>query len=108
MERSNEKSIEVSDLTDCNVLPVITHCLPLNIILEKKFLKCIWSIINSDHLMVNNIFKFALNNRRSVLGKNFRYLPFKYKMQLLVIKIGHILIVVFLILYQTVIMTMYL
>ena len=27
------------------------------------------------------MFKFALNNRRSVLGKNFRYLAFKYKIK---------------------------
>ena len=30
-------------------------------------------------MIVNNVFKFALNNRRSVLGKNFRYIAFKYK-----------------------------
>ena len=68
---------KLPNLTHCNLLHVITNCLPLNIILEKRLLKCIWSIINSEHLIVNNVFKFALNNRRSVLGKNFRYLAFK-------------------------------
>ena len=28
-----------------------------------------------------NVTKFALNNRRSVLDRNFRYLAFKYKMK---------------------------
>ena len=35
--------------------------------------------VNSENLILNNVFKFALNNRRSVLGKNFRCLAFKYK-----------------------------
>ena len=48
---------------------------------RKQFLKFIWSIINSENLIVNNVFKFALNNRRSVLGKNCRYLAFKYKIK---------------------------
>ena len=78
--KSMRKVWKLPNLTHCNLLPVITNCLPLNITLEKKLLKFIWSIINSENLMVNNIFKFALNNRRSVLGKkNFKYLAFTYK-----------------------------
>ena len=60
---------KLPNLTHCNLLPVITNCLPLNIILEKRLLKFIWSIINSENRIVNNVFKFALNNRRSVLSK---------------------------------------
>ena len=47
----------------------------------RDFLKFIWSIINSENLIVNNVSKFALNNRISVLGKNFRYLAFKYEIK---------------------------
>ena len=65
-----------------NLLYVISnYYLSLNIILEKRLLKCIWNIINSENLIVNNVFKFALNNRRSVLGKNLRYQAFKYKIK---------------------------
>ena len=53
---------KLPNLTHCNLLPVITNCLPLNIILEKRLLKFI-CIINSENLIVNNVFKFALNNR---------------------------------------------
>ena len=67
---------KLPNLTHCNLLPVITNCLPLNIILEKILLKFIWSIINSE-----NVFMFELNNRKSVLVKNFRYLAFKYKIK---------------------------
>ena len=72
---------KLPNLTHCNLLPVITNCLPLNIILEKRLLTLIWGIINSENLIDNNVFKFALNNRRSVLGKNFRYLEFKCKIK---------------------------
>ena len=79
--KAMRKVWKLPNLTHCNLLPVITNCLPLNIILEKRLLKFIWSIINSENRIVNNVFKFALNNRRSVLGKNFRYLAFKYKIK---------------------------
>ena len=48
---------------------------------RKILLIFIWSIINSVNLIVNDIFKLALNNRRYVLGKNFRYLALKYKIK---------------------------
>ena len=58
----------LTNLTHCNLLLVITNCLPLNILLEKRLPKCIWSIINSENLIVNNVFKFAVNNRRICVG----------------------------------------
>ena len=38
-------------------------------------------LINSENLIFNNVFKFALNNRRSMLGEKFRYLAFTYKIK---------------------------
>ena len=32
-------------------------------IFEKRLVKFIWSIIYSENMIVNNVFKFALNNR---------------------------------------------
>ena len=67
--KAMRKVWKLPNLTHCNLLPVITNCLPLNIILEKRLLKFILSISNGENLIINNVFKFALNNRRSVLGK---------------------------------------
>ena len=64
--RAMRKVWKLPNLTHCNILPVITNYLPLNIILEKILLKFILSIIKSEILIVNNVFKFALNNQRSV------------------------------------------
>ena len=43
---------KLHNLTNCNILPVITNCLPLDIILEKRLLKLIWSIINSENVLL--------------------------------------------------------
>ena len=66
--KAMRKVWKLPNLTHCNLLPVITNCLPLNLLLEKILLKFIWSIINSENRIVNNVFKLALNNRRSVFG----------------------------------------
>ena len=47
------------NLTYCYLSPVITNCISLNIILEKRLLKFIWSIINSENLIVNHVSKLG-------------------------------------------------
>ena len=39
--KAMRKVWKLPNLTHCNLLPVITNCLPLNIILEKRLLKFI-------------------------------------------------------------------
>ena len=63
------KDWKLPNLTPYNLLPVITNCLPLDIILKKRFLKFIWNIINNENVIVNNVFKFALKNGKSVMVK---------------------------------------
>ena len=41
----------------------------LDTILENSLQKFICSIINRENMIVNNVFRFALNNNRYVLGK---------------------------------------
>ena len=41
------KAWKLSNPTHCHALPVITNCLPFDIILDKRFLKFIFRIINS-------------------------------------------------------------
>ena len=63
---------KLPNLTHCNLLPGTINCLPLNITLKQRLLKFILSIINSENLIVNKEFKFALKNRRSVLSHHHR------------------------------------
>ena len=57
---------KLPNLTHCNLLSIITNCISLNIIIEKRLLKFIWSIINSENLIDNNVFKFAYNNLEGI------------------------------------------
>ncbi len=70
---------QVSNVTHCVLLPIIADCMPIDIMLERRLLKFIWSCYNSENVIVKTITCFAMNNRKSVLGRNFRYLAFKYK-----------------------------
>ena len=62
-----------------SLIPVFADCLPIDISLEKRFIKFIWTCFNSENVIIRNIICFAMNNRLSILGRNFRYLAFKYK-----------------------------
>ena len=65
--------------THNNLLPYMFDTKPIEIVLESRCLKYIYKCINSSNSTVRLISLSALNNRRSVLGVNFRYLAFKYK-----------------------------
>ena len=46
---------KLPNLTHYNLFPVITKCLPLNIILEKRLQKCIYNFINIKNVIINNV-----------------------------------------------------
>ena len=72
---------KLSNLTHCSLLPVIGDCLSIESILEKRFVKFLWNCFNSTNMTIVNIVNIAMHNRKSVLGTNFRYLAFKYKIK---------------------------
>ena len=65
--------------THNRLIPIIFDTKPIEIILELRCIKFISSCINSDNDVVRIVTAAALNNRKSILGLNFRYLAFKYK-----------------------------
>lgn len=67
--------------THCNLLPGICKETPFDIILESRCIKYTWSCLNNENVYVRVLSIAALNNRRSVMGRNFRYLSFKYKIE---------------------------
>ena len=48
------------------------------IILEKRCIKFVWSLYNSNYALYSNILRFSLQNGNSTLGENVRYLMHKY------------------------------
>ena len=65
-------------ITHCNLLHTINHSLPIQISLEKRGVKSIWSCLNSDNCVVKTISQLATKLPRSVFGHNYRYFSYKY------------------------------
>ena len=56
----------------------IIQCYPIDIILEKRCIKFIWGLMNSEHILFNNIIKFSLFNMSTTIGENIKYFMCKY------------------------------
>ena len=60
------------------VRPCIHNCHPIEVILEKRYTKFVWSLNNSRYALYSNILRFSLQNDNSTMGENVRYLMHKY------------------------------
>ena len=73
------KSIrKISPRSHCNLLHHINSCDPIDNIIEKRCIKCIWNLMNSDTILFNRTVKHSLSISISPLGENIRYFMFKY------------------------------
>ena len=101
VELKYAQGCELSNVTHCFLLPIICNCLPIDITLEKRFLKFIWNCFNNSNTIVQIIVNISMKNRKSVLGIIFRYLAFNIKLsQIIGMKTGNILNVVFLLMLR--------
>ena len=64
--------------THCNLLHTINNSLPIEISLEKRSVKSIWSWVNSKNDLVKTITRLATKLPRSVFGQSYRYFSYKY------------------------------
>ena len=58
---------------------LINLCLPIDVTLEKRSIKYIWNLINSENNLYGSIVKLSLYNNSTTLGENIRYFMYKYK-----------------------------
>ena len=65
-------------VTHDNLLPFIHNCHSIDVILEKRCIKFVWSLYNSSSALYSNILRFSLQNGNLTLGKNVRYLMHEY------------------------------
>ena len=61
---------------------VINKSYIINCMLEKRCIKFIWNLINSEHSLYNNIVKYSLSNYSTTVGENIRYFMYKYNITL--------------------------
>ena len=64
--------------THCRFLHTINNSLPIDIALEKRCLKFLWSCMNSNNDVVKSVFLSLIGNSYSTFGENYRYLSHKY------------------------------
>ena len=55
--------------------------MPINITLEKRCIKYLWNMINSNCKLYNNVVKLSLDNVFTTIGENMRYFMYKYKIR---------------------------
>ena len=66
-------------LTHCNTLPIINKTDSIELPLEKRCVKFIWSYLNSSNVVVKNVSLFLLSDKDSIIDNNFRYFSYNYK-----------------------------
>ena len=69
----------LSYTTNCDILPIINNTDSVELKKKKKCVKFIWSCLNSSNVAVKNVSLFLLSNKDSIIGNNFRYFSYKYK-----------------------------
>ena len=64
--------------THCRFLHTINDSIPIDVILEKRCIKFLWSSINSFNQIVKSLSLSSIKCSSSVFGENYRFLSYKY------------------------------
>ena len=64
--------------THCNLLHGINDTLPIDVMLEQKCIKFIWTLLHSPNIILKSVMRSAIRYGYSTLGEHFRYLSYKY------------------------------
>ena len=66
--------------THCNLLYRINDTLPIDIMLEQRCIKFIWTLLHSPNIIVKSVMRYAIRNGYSTLDENFIYFSYKYNL----------------------------
>ena len=50
----------------------------ISIILEKRCVKFLWNLLNSDNVLFRRICRYSIYNSNTTMGENIRYFTYKY------------------------------
>ena len=56
---------------------LINKCNSISIILEKRCVKFLWNLLNSDNVLFRRICRYSLHNSNTTMGENIRYFTYK-------------------------------
>ncbi len=68
----------IPNRTHNNLVYLIDNTHPINVILEKRCIKYLWTLINSECHLYRQLTEYSTYNMTTTLGENKRYFMFKY------------------------------
>ena len=76
--KSIRKIWKISPRTHCSLLSHINNCDPIENVMERRCIKFIWNLLNSNCKLFDQIVKHSLSMSSTTLGENIRYFMYKY------------------------------
>ena len=70
---------KIPNISHCRLLPYINDCNSMDSILERRCIRFLYNIFNSESQLYTSMIKYSLTNCDSTLGENIRYMMHKYK-----------------------------
>ena len=65
--------------THNSLVHLINNCVSIDCILEKKCVKFLWNLFNSENVLFRRIIRYSMHNSDTTIGENVRYFMYKYK-----------------------------
>ena len=69
---------KLPNTTHCSLLPSINDCISIDIVLEQRCAKFIWSCLNSFNTIIKTTVLSAISSGGSTFGDNYRYHSYNY------------------------------
>ncbi len=69
---------DIPPRTHCNLLHVINGTKPIDVLLEKRCIKFVWTCLNTNNYIVRSVMLSATQSSSSVMGENYRHFCYKY------------------------------
>ena len=65
--------------THNSLVHLINNCVSIDCILEKRCVKLLWNLFNSENILFRRIIRYSMHNSDTTIGENVRYFMYKYK-----------------------------
>ena len=70
---------KIANISQCRLLPYINDCNYIDFILERRSIRFLYNIFNSENQLYISMIKYSLTNCDSTMGEGIRYLMHTYK-----------------------------
>ena len=81
-KKAIRKIWKIPNISHCRLLPYMNDCNYIDSILERRCIRFLYNIFNSENQLYTSMIKYSLTNYDSTLGENIRYLMHKYKLDM--------------------------